>query len=193
MLNLNDPFDEALEDSDERFVGANAGYRQKRWEERVVKRLVQAHVGATDAALVIREMKGEVSERTDSSTLTFDQFISFYPSFPVWLVCQPIPYAHQHVGLAELNAKKEHWFRKLFNKAEIHLPEYWHGSFGLVFEMVNMNSQFNLLHNYDCKSSDAGDIPGVRITFPFRLGSGGPICLEPLDLFLSAVAWLQPQ
>lgn len=187
MSNTNDPFDDALAESEERWISERTGARQERWEERVIKRLVQAHVGAPAAASILREMREEVRERTGEPRLLFDSFVAVYPRFPVWIVSKTIPYAHDHVSYGEMQAKKEHWFRRLYAESMSSVPETWGDKpVGIVFEMLNVNAQFNILHNANLVLPE--EVVGTRYSMPKRKGIG-PLHLEPLDLFMCAIAW----
>lgn len=186
-MNPNDPLDDSLEESEARFVSEKSEARQERWEGRVVKRLVQSHVGASAAVSILRAMKEEVGERTDMPRLTFDGFIAAFPKFPVWIVSRPIPFAHSHVDYGEFQSKHEHWFSLIYREAVLNISDDWGDRpVGIVFEMLNKHAQFNILHNHFV---EAPGVKGatIRIVDPKNLP--GPIYLEPLDFFLYSIGW----
>jgi hypothetical protein len=188
-MNRNDPLEEGLEGSEERFVSEKDEARQERWEERVIKCLVQAHVGATAAASIIREMKNDLFEKTNSYHLTFDAFIAVFPKFPIWIVSRPIPFAHNHVAMVEMRTKKEHWFRRIYRESLANVPDYWDEKpIGVMFEMLNSGGQFNILHNHHTTMPNVELEGELRISFPCRKGSLA-LHLDTVDLYLHSIGW----
>lgn len=188
MTNQNDPFDDALDESEEKWISEAAEGRQERWEERVVKRLTNAHIGAPSAYAVIRELKNEIMEKTGEPRLFFDSFLLLYPQFPIWLCCRPIPYAHDRTDYGNFFVKSEHLFTSIYRKAKVDVPAEWGDKpYGVVFEMLNKGSPFNLLHNHYVPLYP---FKGVRLQLGDPKGApDGPIWLDNLDIFLQSIGW----
>lgn len=185
-----DPFEEELEGSEERFISERSADRQERWEDRVVRRIVQARfTTAADGAAAIASMRSSLREQTDRTALTMEILSQHFPSFPMWIISRPIPYAHKHVDYGEFQAKREHWFVKLWKESLLtasNMTDY--RPVGLVFEMVNKNSQFNLLHNHQRRKWPQIKGASVVINDP-KNAPEGPLWLEPLDFYLASINW----
>lgn len=187
-MTRNDPFEEPLGESEQAWITEKAEVRQERWEERVIKRLISSRVGASASSAVVRTLKNESLEKTAEPRLTFDAFLGEFGSFPTWLISQPIPFAHDRTDYKDFNAKHEHLFARIYREAQIQVPASWGDKpMGIVFEMMNKNSQFNILHNHlvpppPIKGST------VRIHDPKALPDGS-IYLEPLDFYLYSIHW----
>ena len=190
MTNPNDPFDEALEGADERFVSERAGDRQARWETRVITKLVTLHAGSQAAGDVLREMKTYMDELTGQPALTFDTFLQMYPNFPVWLVSRPIYRAFEKTGYGDFQTKYEHLFSKVWRECADAVPANAEGKpVGVVFEILNQNSQFNIVHNHRILNLYEPKIKGGRYEF-YDPKSKLWLVFEPLDFFLDSIGWL---
>jgi hypothetical protein len=184
----DDPLGDALEESSHFVDDDLVASRASKWEERVVRKIIQSRFDATASVAIVRELRNEVREKTGESRLLFSTFMDKYPFFPVWLVCRPIMYAYDRVDYSNFQAKSEHMFVRVYRESQHLVPGNWEDRpVGIVFEMLHKNSPFNVVHNHKI---DMYPFKGARVLLgdPKNLPNF-PLWLDRFDLFLSGIGW----
>ncbi len=89
--NLDDLFDQAGSEGAARAAHASASLKQQRFEESVVRKLLQK----LDLTEMIGPLRKEAKDAFGEAKLLFSCFYQSHPGFPWRLYCQKLPFMHQ--------------------------------------------------------------------------------------------------
>lgn len=177
---MSSPLDDEMEASEGKWISERDQLSQARWEESVVKRILN-RVNKPEA---IKELARRVKDLTGESRLFFSEFQEMFPSFPLWLHCYKIPYVFQ-TTVEELFKKptKTKLYKQWLDSVDM-TPEAWVGMpVGVVFEWLHSGGQFKIIHNYS-----GMETRNTRITLPFD-ETYGLVHIQNLDGLLEEINW----
>ncbi len=133
-------------------------------------------------------MKNDAKDKTGEPALLFDHLLLRYPRFPIWLYCDPIPYAFQLTRKDFNGWPKKNKIVKAYLDGRQHIPDDWEGMpFGVVFEMMNQKSTpFYLAHDL----FRPVEAEGYRESVTYKEGNSyKTVYIDNLDTFLQSVDW----
>lgn len=178
-------FDEDFEQSAEKikFKAESPKVKQQRWENKVVQRILTRFAIPAAAKSKILSFNTE-----KTGFLSFASFHTLYPSFPVWLACQKIPYVHEDLTPERMVNR---WTLtktfQAFVDAEANSPlQYQNGQgLGLVFEWLHV-FPVAIISNHYHESEDSETVFKhiIRTVKPYQ-----HMAIQSFDSFLASLGW----
>jgi hypothetical protein len=137
---VNGPFDDYDYAGEEQkfYEVAGAVAKQQKWEERVVKSILNAK------SISHQGLLRDHFDKTGKWELTFDGFRKHYPNFPIFLFCRKIPNVHK-ITIEQLYKRPlNNIIYKNYAETRLGMDE----DCGLVFEWLHSGGQMKIMHNH---------------------------------------------
>jgi hypothetical protein len=156
---------------------ATRAAQQRRWEHRVVCRILK-HYGLIDDA---SEMMTMARDQTGMARLTLEAFHIIHPTFPLWLAAEKIPYVHKTTISELLTSLPDSKVYDGFSTAEIYRPAAFAHS-GLVFEWLHSPWAMAIIHDENRR------IRKRALAIEFMV-NGHLLVLQSFASFLESLVW----